>query len=535
MYQMTPSYTPEINSANSHEQAPSVISQNSIQMSPYQLHMSQKISPVPCMSVSSKPQNSATLPMPSPMSLYHYQSHMGTPLMNTPYLDSWNASQPGVLPPFMPNDMAYNCNFLGQLQGSYVIDTPEGLDHVNVIIPTLAENEVQYAIVRQVCSDGDALPDKFIHETPIEFTLCSVDGNVEAVLKKGSNMKHTVNWQNYSNGSQTIWRRKAEVTFNLVHVDSLAPSRRNSFSSIDAASTVDSSVCGSTLIDPYGLPMRIRPELLQQSVVEENKPDLMNRPFCKSYTPNDSFENKLRVLEPTNERDEQELAMFELIKAHCMRNASLLKKMVTWAKSNYPARRVSPEEVSTMSEGRLWVTANVAESDESVEIEERLHESLNDIKGAYRQVRELVFKQPEPKVNEPGVQHRLIKSSLGYWKIEANDVNSGKWETCAQELPDGRWQDMKNNGTMIRVQIIPLEKILQRIDKQFMSSDQEVAKSIEFLFTSCNQKKLNSKLKGRNLKHNISNLKIKLEKQYALSFAVQVATTADSIARNLPE
>jgi len=51
---------------------------------------------------------------------------------------------------------------------------------------------------------------------------------------------------------------------------------------------------------------------------------------------------------------------------------------------------------------------------------------------------------------------------------------------------------------------------------------------MDFLFTSCNQVKL-SKLKGRNLKHHIANLKVKLEKRYALSFGVQVASTAESI------
>jgi len=37
-------------------------------------------------------------------------------------------------------------------------------------------------------------------------------------------------------------------------------------------------------------------------------------------------------------------------------------------------------------------------------------------------------------------------------------------------------------------------------------------------------------LKARNLKHNISNLQLKLDKQYALSFAVRVAEIADFIA-----
>jgi len=179
------------------------------------------------------------------------------------------------------------------------------------------------------------------------------------------------------------------------------------------------------------------------------------------------------------------------------------------------------------------VTAHPVDFVEGVEIEERLQDSLENIKGAYMEVRTGVYKQPEPQLNEPGVQHRLIKGSNGHWKIEGHDVDSGIWEMCAKELPDGRWVDMKNDSRVIRVQLIPMSKILKKLGEEFASENQEVEKSMEFLFTSCNQKKLNSKLKGRNLKHNISNLKVKLEKQYALRFAVQVATTADSIAQEL--
>jgi len=71
--------------------------------------------------------------------------------------------------------------------------------------------------------------------------------------------------------------------------------------------------------------------------------------------------------------------------------------------------------------------------------------------------------------------------------------------------------------------------ILNRM-KDDWSDYEEIERRIEFLFTSCNQKKLNTKIKQRSLKHHIGNLKVKLEKQYALSFAVRVANIADSIA-----
>jgi len=141
--------------------------------------------------------------------------------------------------------------------------------------------------------------------------------------------------------------------------------------------------------------------------------------------------------------------------------------------------------------------------------------------------------QPKPLVSEPGVQHRLIKSPDGQWKMEAHDLKSGVWNLCAQELTDGRWIDMKNNGQEIFVRLIPMNLILQKFLEGRVAKSQEVGKCMEFLFKFCNQKKLNSKLKGRNLRHNIDNLKVKLEKQHSLSFAVQVASTADLIAKEL--
>merc|ERR1719245_2990417 len=206
--------------------------------------------------------------------------------------------------------------------------------------------------------------------------------------------------------------------------------------------------------------------------------------------------------------------------------------MVHWAMRNRSMRRASPEDVNSLSEGRLWVTAHPIGYDDDVELPERLQESLEDIKGAYREVRTGVYKQPEPQVNEPGIQHRLIKGRRGCWKIEGHEVDTGKWVLCAEEQPDGRWVDCKNKE-VVRVKLVPMNEILEKLYEDFASENQELAKCIEFLFTNCNQKKLHSKLKGRNLKHNISNLKEKLEKQFKLQFAITVATTANAIAQDL--
>jgi len=538
MYQMTPSYQPRFSHIPQYSQVPMGM-QPTIQIPPYMQQVPQQVSPVPSISLDARTFSTAQLPNSSPMSLNDYQSHTSTPLSHSPQLQGWNVNHQPIVPSLTLNDdMVYNCNFLGQLQGSYEIETPAGQDQVSVIVPTISENEVQYAIVRIVCSDGEALPDQFIYQEATRFTLCSVNGNVDAELRRGCNMKHTVKWENTHNGSQIVWRRKGEVTFNLVSVDSLtSSSRRNSISSVATSSTALSSCMNSPLLGQNGMPLHIRPELLQQSAPSfQCRPTLMSTPSGSSYVSNESFQpnfNNQQEYSGDVEMDNQEQAMFELIKAHCVGNSSLLKKMVHWAMRNTSMRRVSSEDINNISEGRLWVTAHPVDFVEDAEIEDRLQESLDDIKGAYMEVRTGVYKQPEPQVNEPGVQHRLMKGTGGCWRIEGHDVDSGKWELCAKELPDGRWVDTKNNSRVIRVQLIPMSKILQKLGDEFASENQEVEKSMEFLFTSCNQKKLNSKLKGRNLKHNISNLKVKLEKQYSLRFAVQVATTADSIAQEL--
>jgi len=77
--------------------------------------------------------------------------------------------------------------------------------------------------------------------------------------------------------------------------------------------------------------------------------------------------------------------------------------------------------------------------------------------------------------------------------------------------------------------ILPMKTILRRMNESWKDLE-EMKKSVEFLFSNCNPKKLNAKLKTRNLKHNMLNLRLKLEKQYFLSFAVQVAETANTIA-----
>jgi len=116
--------------------------------------------------------------------------------------------------------------------------------------------------------------------------------------------------------------------------------------------------------------------------------------------------------------------------------------------------------------------------------------------------------------------------------IEAFDLDRGMWQARTQQFPNGEWVDVNSGLKLYNIQVIPMINILNRM-KDDWSECNEMKKHIEFLFSTCNQKKLNTKLKPRSLKHHIVNLKVKLEKQYALNFAVRVAKVADSIALNL--
>jgi len=152
------------------------------------------------------------------------------------------------------------------------------------------------------------------------------------------------------------------------------------------------------------------------------------------------------------------------------------------------------------------------------------------LKGAYQQETPGVYYQPAPKPNEPGVQHRL-RILNGHWVIEVCEVELGIWHVRCQQLPDGKWVDPASGLKLYNIHVVSMEDILNKIKDDWSDYD-EMKKRIEFLFNTCNQKKLNTKLKPRSLKHHIVNLRVKLEKQYALSFAVRVARIADYIALN---
>lgn len=331
-------------------------------------------------------------------------------------------------------------------------------------------------------------------------------------------MKHSLKWWNADRERWTVWRRSGKVTFKLIEVDPKV--RRNSISSICTVSTsplfgysIDASNVGSD-----DNPMLIRSELLKD-----------RRPTIGRHSHTDSFQINSNILDLgvlCEKSVQQQEEMFELIKSYCLKNPVLFNKVVDWGIQNNKDGRISKEEMNNLAKGRVWITAHTVDMGEG---EVRL-DSLHDIKGAYMEISKGIWKQPDPRTCGAGGQHRLSKNQNGCWVIELQDLDSNRWEKRAYQVEDTQWVDLKNNSIEIRVQIVPMSEILERLDEELLSSKTDVKKNIDFLFTSCNQVKL-SQLKGRNLRHHIVNLKVKLEKRYALSFGIQVANTAETISK----
>jgi len=460
------------------------------------------------------------------------------------------------------------------------VDVPGGIDRINVILPTVPEGERPHAIVRQVCHDWEALPDQFIHEEISRFNLCSTDGNIQGVMMKGMNMKYSIEWT-MNDGTKTIWRRTGEVVFNLVSVDSLvAPSsRRGSISSVCSFSSVMSNSVGPPELDSnqqgaVGLcGYNIRPELLRDnsfpcysqdqrrdfvtnppsvvSSVASEGDDTQQRRLARnsnlattkipssqaSELPKSSEKKKTAVPPPpaSSKKPKSEQEVFNEIKKLCSNNPTLLKKVLTWGNIQTSAAELTRKDLEKLSSGRVWVTASLDHPSTETGDDVKWQDSLDDLKGAYQEVpnEPNTFIQPAPQQSEPGKQHRLKKVEGDLWVIDECKMKSGsKWGTCAEELPNRQWIDHRHSGKNIEVKVVPLLRILERMGERLKTDkNQDVERCVQFLFNSCNQKKLNSKLKTRNLKHNIANLKVKLDKQYSLSFAVKVANTADSIAQ----
>jgi len=220
--------------------------------------------------------------------------------------------------------------------------------------------------------------------------------------------------------------------------------------------------------------------------------------------------------------------LFGTFRTHC-EDPLILQEVLDWGITRTPNLKVGEKEILELAIGRFWV--NVRLSSSMSRYARKLSGVLDDLKGAYQEITAGVYYQPAPKPNEPGVQHRL-QILNGYWVIEVFEVELGIWHLRFQQLPDGKWVDLTSGLKLYNIHVVPMVDILNRMKDDWSEYDQ-MKKRIEFLFHSCNQKKLNTKLKLRGLKHHIVNLRVKLEKQQALNFAVRVARIADYIALNL--
>jgi len=427
---------------------------------------------------------------------------MDVPRMNV----SQGASPIGISDP-------YCCYFLEQLQGSYVIDGEEN-EEFQVVLS--CKDNQQYGIVQRSLPNVENITKEYIYEEDFRFTLCSQTGGLKAIMMKGVNMKLCLTW--YTNGgSQIVWHRKGNVSFNLVQSTPNTSRRSSIASTCSRISSLETSV-GSMQALAHGN-KRIRPELQQPLSENDSKPIK-----CSSLASNTSSAEKLISQEEVTLSEENLLSLFQ---SHLTNNPFLLQRVVNWGISRIPNCRVGEREIYEFGNGRVWVTGSIMQSDP--EDGKKWNEVLDELKGAYQEVNPGVYLQTPPQENEPGVQHRLMRNSLGLWIIEEYNVDQDNWVMCAEELPYGYWVDSKDSRKMYRVRIVPMVNILNRMKEELTDVD-ETERNMDFLFKSCNHKKLNANVKARNLRHNIATLKVKLEKQHMLCFGVMVANMADTIA-----
>jgi len=405
----------------------------------------------------------------------------------------------------------YSCEFLSQLQGGYQTETCE----INVVVTPSTKWRKQYAIVERVSSNNQKkLLYQLIYDEGSRFRLCSSDGQGIALMSKGVSMHLTVVWT--GKDGVIVWQRKGTVVFDFVNIvpltQPIAQLKSREISTIPTQRTMSSSDLGCVDVQ-----MKEKSESEQEITLK--KPTLSNLTSGSTCTSEESYKRFIT-------KAQKEEAICEKIKSYCRVNPTLLDKLIDWARSEYPSITAGQKTTDQLSKGRIWVSSSLDLS--ACKFDKQWQVFVDDLKGAYQELKPGIYYQPRPEKNELGVQHRLRKSFLDLWLIEEIDMRNNTWIPCAQELKNGQWVDLKNSRRMIKVQLVPILNVLQKIES--VSKNPDAEKYLDFLFTACNQRKLIQKLKSRNLKHNIANLQFKLQKQYALSFAIKVARTADSIA-----
>jgi len=135
----------------------------------------------------------------------------------------------------------YSFYSLEQLQGYYEIGKSMG-KQVRITLPP--QRNQQYAVVWRVYPNAEDVAEQTIYENESRFTLCSLDGILEAVMFKGCNTKNHVMW--YSNdGSLSVWRRTG--TIDIRRSVTPSSSRQSVKSDILCPSLVSSSLALSEL------------------------------------------------------------------------------------------------------------------------------------------------------------------------------------------------------------------------------------------------------------------------------------------------
>jgi len=443
--------------------------------------------------------------------------------------------------------MAYRCNFVGQLQGSYEVEVTGRVDIVKVSLPELDKGEQQYAIARWIHKDPKAFPDKYVIEEYSNFRLCSNDGTEDATMVKGMNMKVSIEWT-MKDGSKMIWRRTSDVVFDMFSFVDLN-SRRGSFSSVCSFSSAVSINTGWKHELAMGHHGNTGCEFIQSEIRVDDKAPQYNITFLegekleeqkKTFTlatpitivipPETIFSCSNSITQCSScyvsGNDDEYLRNIQKL---CIENPSIMKQMMQWI--NQTTTKLTKLDYDKLSCGRKWVTARPLPKTK----DNAWQGAINELKGAYQETENgsMIYIQAAPPHSNVR-RHRLRRSSRNLWIIEFQyEGSNGKWSACAEEVLGRQWIDHRYEGRFIEIRVVPLKSILEKLGDQSIPKNPGIKKCLQFLFTTCNQKKLSSNLKTRNLKHNIANLKVKLTKQHSLAFAVRLSNIAEKIAEEL--
>jgi len=417
-----------------------------------------------------------------------------------------------------PGGDPYSCHFLGQLEGHYQTDAP---GNECIEIKLACNDSVKYAIVDRE-SYGEKVPNLHIYDEATRFMLCSVTGDVRAVMPKGLTMKHRIKWFT-KNGSVIIWNRRGNVLFQLTSIKTI--SARNDFTNSEyTGSQMSSGSLGQSGEVPPDPSMNIRQETSQSN--DERKQGLTN---LNSTRVSFISENKRRSAGHRVTEKLSDGALFELFKAQSRKDPSLAGKFLEWGFCVTPDS-VTEAEVLEVTKGRIWLSLNLILP--TAEDTERFSAILGELQGAYQEVLPDVYMQPLSTWNEGKVQRRLRKGSNGLFTIEENFFKDNIWLPCVKEHPYGNWIDVMNNGAMYKAQVVPMISIFNKIKNEWPNL-KDAIRWLDLLFKSHYLDESYNKIKLQNIEQNIGNLCTDLRKEKHLRFATLVASIANSIANGV--